>query len=164
MYQPPEGSNFGPYPPTPQQGVAPGGPPVSGKEQAIMWQQGHYMGGESGFISASTTQPSSITGHEDDLESGANCFTGPGSITGSSIYDLDSAHVSGKSFGILRGPVVLVIFLKNGQSRHLFFVYFRPSLITISIIAMKKSIDGVLGIQTRGCRMVGADNTMELWR
>lgn len=100
MYQPPEGSNFGPYPSTPQQphggGGPAGGPAVSGKEQAIMWQQGHYMGGESGFISASTTQPSSITGHEDDLDSAANCFTGPGSITGSSIYDLDSAHVSGE--------------------------------------------------------------------
>ena len=29
---------------------------------------------------------------------------------------------------------------------------------------MKKSIDGVLGIRTRGRRMVGADETMELWR
>ena len=47
-----------------------------------------------------------------------------------------------------------------GQSRPL-FVYFRHFLITISII--EKSIDGVLGI-TRGCRMVGADETTELWR
>ena len=56
-----------------------------------MWQQGHYMGQESGFISASTTQPSSMTGHDDNLDDGA-CYTGPGSI----IYDLDSAHISGK--------------------------------------------------------------------
>ena len=47
-----------------------------------------------------------------------------------------------------------------GQSRPL-FVYFRSFLVTISIW---KSIDGVLGIQTRGRRMVGADETMELWR
>ena len=41
------------------------------------------------------------------------------------------------------------------------FVYFRrPLLITISIVQIEKSIDGVLGIQTRGRRMVGADNTM----
>ena len=50
-----------------------------------------------------------------------------------------------------------------GQSRPL-FVYFRPFLITISIIQIEKSIDGVLGIWTRGCRMVGADKTTELWR
>ena len=27
-----------------------------------------------------------------------------------------------------------------------------------------KSTDGVLGIRTRSCRMVGTGNTMELWR
>ena len=46
-----------------------------------------------------------------------------------------------------------------GQSRPL-FVYFRYFLDTISII----QIDGVLGIRTRGRRMVGADETTELWR
>ena len=50
-----------------------------------------------------------------------------------------------------------------GQSRPL-FVYFRHFLDTISIIQIEKSIDGVLGIQTWGRRMVGADNTTELWR
>ena len=29
---------------------------------------------------------------------------------------------------------------------------------------MKKSIDGVLGTQTRGGRMVGTDKSTELWR
>ena len=48
-----------------------------------------------------------------------------------------------------------------GQSRPL-FVYFRPFL-TISI-QIEKSMDGVLGIRTRGRRMVGADETTELWR
>ena len=48
-----------------------------------------------------------------------------------------------------------------GKSRPL-FVYFSPFLITISMIQIEKSLDGVLGIQTRGHRMVGADNTMEL--
>ena len=47
----------------------------------------------------------------------------------------------------------------------LFFVYFRPFLIptsiTISIIQIEKSVDGVLGIRTRSRRMVGADKTME---
>ena len=47
------------------------------------------------------------------------------------------------------------------QSRPL-FVYFRHFLITILII--EKSIDGVLGIRTQGRRMVGADETTELWR
>ena len=52
-----------------------------------------------------------------------------------------------------------------GQSRPL-CVYFRSFLIpiTISIIQIEKSIDGVLGIRTRGCRMVGEDETTELWR
>ena len=44
-----------------------------------------------------------------------------------------------------------------------FFVYFHYFLDTITIIQIEKSIDGVLGIQTRGRRMVGADETMELW-
>ena len=38
--------------------------------------------------------------------------------------------------------------LKMGQSRP-FFVYFRPFLITMSIIQIEKSVDGVLGIRTR---------------
>ena len=49
-----------------------------------------------------------------------------------------------------------------GQSRPL-FVYFCPFHITIQL-QIEESIDGVLGIQTRGRRMVGADETTELWR
>ena len=49
-----------------------------------------------------------------------------------------------------------------GQSLPL-FVYFRSFLIKISI-QIEKSVEGVLGIQTRDRRMVGADKTMELWR
>ena len=45
----------------------------------------------------------------------------------------------------------------------LFSVYFCSFLITISI-QIEKSIDGVLGIRTRGRSMVGADKTKELWR
>ena len=50
-----------------------------------------------------------------------------------------------------------------GESRPL-IVYFRPFLITILIIYIEKSIDGVLGIGTHGRMIVGADNTTELWR
>ena len=46
----------------------------------------------------------------------------------------------------------------------LFFVHFRPFLITISIIQIDKSMYGVLGIRIRGLRMVGTDETTELWR
>ena len=49
------------------------------------------------------------------------------------------------------------------QSRPL-FVYFRPFLITISILQIEKSVDGVLGIRTQGHIIVGADNTIELWQ
>ena len=44
------------------------------------------------------------------------------------------------------------------------FVYFHYFLATITITQIEKSIDGVLGIQTRGRRMVGADKSTELWR
>ena len=54
-------------------------------------------------------------------------------------------------------------FVKMDQSWPL-FVYFRYFLDTISIIQIEKSIDGVLGIRTWGRRMVGADETMELWQ
>ena len=54
-------------------------------------------------------------------------------------------------------------FFKMGQSRPL-FVYFCYFLIIISIIQIEKSVDGMLGIRTRGRRMVGADETTELWR
>ena len=50
-----------------------------------------------------------------------------------------------------------------GQFRPI-YVYFRYFLDTISIIQIEKSIDEVLGIQTRGRRMVGADKTTELWQ
>ena len=44
------------------------------------------------------------------------------------------------------------------------FCLFSFFLITISIIQIEKSVDGVLGIRTRGRRMVGADETTELLR
>ena len=56
---------------------------------------------------------------------------------------------------------LFLIFIKIGQSQPL-FVYFRPFHITISIIQIEKSLDGVLGIQTCGCGMVVADETTEL--
>ena len=43
------------------------------------------------------------------------------------------------------------------------FLFFRSFLVKISI-QIEKSIDGVLGIRTWGHRMVGADDTTELWR
>ena len=56
--------------------------------------------------------------------------------------------------------VLLFFFKKNGTIR----ASFCPVLITISIKQYEKSIVGVLGIQTQGRRMVGADETTELWR
>ena len=47
------------------------------------------------------------------------------------------------------------------QSRTL-FVYFRSFLTTISIIQIEKSIDGMLGIRTRGHRIIYVDETTEL--
>ena len=45
----------------------------------------------------------------------------------------------------------------------LFFVYFRPYHIT-NQLQIEKSVDGVLEIRTQGRRMVGTDETTELWR
>ena len=50
---------------------------------------------------------------------------------------------------------------KNGPIP-VFFVYFRPFLNSISTIQIEKSIDGVFGIQTRGGRKEGADESTEL--
>ena len=44
------------------------------------------------------------------------------------------------------------------------FCLFFSFLVTISIKQIEKSVDGVLGIQTRGRMMVGTNETMELWR
>ena len=57
----------------------------------------------------------------------------------------------------------IILFFKNGPIPASFCFYFRSFLVTISI-QTEKSIDGVLGIRTRGRRMVGADETTELWR
>ena len=61
---------------------------------------------------------------------------------------------------------MLTIFLKVWANPGLFFVYFCPFIIptsiTISITQIEKSIDGVHGIRTQGCRMVVADETREL--
>ena len=61
----------------------------------------------------------------------------------------------------------IVLFLtisKKWADHGLFFVYFSPFSVTISIIQIEKNKDGVLGIRTRGCCMVGTDETMELWQ
>ena len=55
------------------------------------------------------------------------------------------------------------IFFFKWANPGLFLFYFHSFLIIISI-QIAKSIDGVLGIRTRGRRMVGADKTTELWR
>ena len=94
--------DFGP--PGPNQSVMPVDPQQQQQQQqeggtynpraaAYMWQQNHYM--ESGFHSASTTQPPSMTGQEEDQD-GSYCGTGANSMTGSSLYDLDSQNQSGK--------------------------------------------------------------------
>ena len=53
-------------------------------------------------------------------------------------------------------------FFKNGPISASFCIFPLFFLITISII--EKSIDGVLGNRTQGHRMVGTDETTELWR
>ena len=51
---------------------------------------------------------------------------------------------------------------KYGPIPASFSFYFRPFHIT-NQLQIEKSVDGVLGIQTWGRRMVGADETTKLW-
>ena len=55
-----------------------------------------------------------------------------------------------------------MFFLNMGLARPL-FVYNRLFHITIQL-QIEISLDIVLGIRTRGLRMVGADGSIELWR
>ena len=51
-----------------------------------------------------------------------------------------------------------------GQTRPL-FIYFRPFLNTMTNVVQNltiKSVDGVLGILTRDCTVVGSDKSTEL--
>ena len=63
-----------------------------------------------------------------------------------------------RSWGLICRSICCT-YLKVGQSRPL-FVYSRYFLNTISIIHIEKSVDGVVGIWTRGRMMVGADKTI----
>ena len=93
-----------------------------------------------------------------------NVNTGAFYTVGLPIYYIFFASVNRDN--LMRKTLQLSLpffFFKMGQSRPL-FVYFRYFFITISIIQIEKSIDGVLGIRTRGRKMVGADETTELWR
>ena len=47
---------------------------------------------------------------------------------------------------------------------NIFCLFSLFSQFTISIIQIEKSVDGVFGIRTWGRRMIGADETTELWR
>ena len=63
--------------------------------------------------------------------------------------------------------IQFLIFVNVREFRSL-FVYFRPLLIPITITVSKwttywKRVDCVLGIRTRGCKLVGADEITELW-
>merc|ERR1719438_112662 len=62
-------------------GYQPQGDP---KDQTLMWQQGHYMGGpDSGIHSGAQTQAPSLTGHEEDMDTGAQDQV---------IFDMDQGY------------------------------------------------------------------------
>ena len=73
------------------------------------------------------------------------------------------AQTNPLSYSVRSSNFFLTCFFKNRPIPASFFVYFRSLLVTISI-QIEKSVDGVLGIQNRGRRMVCADKTTELWR
>ena len=68
-------------------------------------------------------------------------------------------------FGMIKIRIIskfVFLFFKMGQSRPVFCLFSFFSCCNFNNTNWK-SIDGVLGIQTWGCRMVGADETTELW-
>ena len=77
------------------------------------------------------------------------------------FHSINFSYKSSNSFQLNKCKIQLLHFL-NGPIPPLFclFTFF---FVTISI-QIEKSIDVVLGIRTRGRRMVGAYETMELWR
>ena len=119
------------------------------RQMTWKWKNGYF------FNSSSLLKRRFSTSDSTSLRQRSNVVT----LT-TSIDDVKTWHNDVRSRDV--SSTMFFLFLKMGQSRPL-FVYFRSFLITISIIQIEKSIDGVLGIQTRGCRMVGADETMELW-
>ena len=65
---------------------------------------------------------------------------------------------------ILEQVLYWVFFIKNGPNPASFglFSFFSPDKCSTNTIN-DKSVDGVLGTRTRGGRMVGADESTELW-
>jgi len=63
-------------------GYQPQGDP---KDQTLMWQQGHYMGAgpDSGIHSGAQTQAPSLTGHEEEMDTGAQDQV---------IFDMDQGY------------------------------------------------------------------------
>ena len=61
-------------------GYQPQGDP---KEATMMWQQGHYMGPDSGIHSGAGTQAPSLTGHEDEMDTGGQDQV---------IFDMDQGY------------------------------------------------------------------------
>ena len=66
---------------------------------------------------------------------------------------------------ILEQVLYWVFFIKNGPNPASFglFSFFSPDKCSTNTIN-DKSVDGVLGTRTRGGRMVGADESTELYR
>ena len=58
------------------------------------------------------------------------------------------------------------LFLKNGPNPSSFglFSFFSHDKYSINLTINDKSIDCLVGTRTRGSRMVGADESIELWR
>ena len=65
--------------------------------------------------------------------------------------------------GLVEQLLLLFIFFKKWSNPGLFLFIFVLFSLQFQY-KLKKIIDGVLGIRTRGHRMVGPDKTMELWR
>ena len=79
------------------------------------------------------------------------------------ICFLKRSHLVVINIWLARSDVMRIQFVKIWANAGLFSVYFCPFHTTIQL-QIEKSVYGVLGIRTRrGRKMVGADETTELW-
>ena len=75
------------------------------------------------------------------------------------IHQHQPTHITSCHIGI----VIFQFLILNMDCPSLFLFIFVLFHIRIQL-QIEKSVDGVLGIRTRGHRMVGTDKTTELWR
>lgn len=97
------------------------------KEQITMWQQGSYMGTDSGIHSGATTQAPSLTGKEEDMETAGEWMDGHGQGFAQSGYTSEQVKcIPLKKQNVKRASQFIIAWLSSKQKSfdHSFIIYF----------------------------------------